>query len=307
MTYLPSRSSAATTLADADTVAITQGGVLGWASLASVKTFILGMPTSGATGTGSTTGSAGSAVPAGATFFDDFTGTSVDWTKWNPEYGYSSASQGSVDGSAFRVDPRSPPFPGVNPFSLSNSILTISTNPTPSQYLASVSNLPYTSGLLNTQGTFAQKFGYFEIVAKISGGAGMTCQFWLLPDTGAGWPEIDIFEVIGKQPGSLDYNSVGGTSANRVANSQNAYTSDLSTAFHTFGCNWQPDFITFYLDGVQMQQQATRAELNVPMFMIVSMSVGTSTSFQGLPVAGETFPQTYQVDRVTVWPTKPGA
>lgn len=130
-------------------------------------------------------------------------------------------------------------------------------------------------------------------------------QFWLIPDTGAGWPEIDCFEVIGKQPGYLDYNSVGGTSTNRVSNSQNFYTSDLSTAFHTYGCNWQPDYITFYLDGVQTQQQATRAELNVPMFIIVSMSVGTSTSFQGLPVAGEAFPQTYQIDRVTVWPIKP--
>ena len=135
----------------------------------------------------------------------------------------------------------------------------------------------------------------------------MTCQFWLVPNDGTHPPELDIFEIIGNVPGAVNYDFFWTANGTTQSDSQHYYTTDLSTAFHTYGCDWQADFITFYFDGVQTVQRPTPANINVPMFMIVSMSVGTSTSFQGYPTAGETYPQTYQIDRVTVWQNKPSS
>ena len=126
MTYFPSSTPSTVGIAGPvaanDTFSLSQAGhATTGTDLATLRAFLFGA--TAATGSTGATGVTGSIGPAGATFFEDFTGTSVDWTKWNPEYGYSSAALGSVDGSAFRVDPRSPPYPGANPFSLSNSVL----------------------------------------------------------------------------------------------------------------------------------------------------------------------------------------
>ena len=46
---------------------------------------------------------------------------------------------------------------------------------------------PYTSGLVETKGTFAQAYGRFEVRAKLPRGQGIWPAHWLLPADGA-WP-----------------------------------------------------------------------------------------------------------------------
>lgn len=242
-----------------------------------------------------------------ALFYDDFKAPSIDWNKWNPEYLYSSASEGSIDGAAFRIDPRSPPYAGANPFSLANGMLTISTNPTPPAHLAEVNNLPFTSGLLNTQGKFSTIYGYFSIRAKISNGSGMTCQFWLMPNDGTWPPELDIMEVIGRQPGTVSTDAFWGAANAPTTNSQHYYTDDLSTTFHDYSCDWQADFITWFIDGIQFAQMVTPDSMRVPMHLIVSMSVGAAGSWQGYPPDGLAYPQTYQIESVTVLKSRPAS
>ncbi len=56
----------------------------------------------------------------------------------------------------------------------------------------------YYTGMLATDQTWSQTYGYFEIRARIPRGKGHWPAFWLAP-AGIGWPpEIDVFEAYGK-------------------------------------------------------------------------------------------------------------
>ncbi len=62
-------------------------------------------------------------------------------------------------------------------------------------------NNEYISGILTTQGRFSQKYGYFEIRAKIPVGVGVWPAFWMLADDGGWPPEVDIMEGRGRAAG----------------------------------------------------------------------------------------------------------
>jgi Ca2+-binding RTX toxin-like protein len=56
--------------------------------------------------------------------------------------------------------------------------------------------------------------------------------------------------------------------------SNNATVSNTTAGFHTYGMDWEPDFITWYFDGQPVYQIATPADMNQPMYMIVNLAVG---------------------------------
>jgi beta-glucanase (GH16 family) len=162
---------------------------------------------------------------------------------------------------------------GLQPFSIANGILTIAARPTSSANLPYLESHPYTSGLLTTETSFAQTYGYFEIRAEVPSGKGLWPAFWLLPADGTWSPELDVMEQIGSS-NSFVSNGVrskmpGGTSQHGTYVSANN-----SQAFHTYGMAWTPQNITFYYDGQQLYQVATPADLNKPMFMLVNLAVG---------------------------------
>ena len=91
--------------------------------------------------------------------------------------------------SAF-VDPAS----GINPFSLQNGALDITAVPAGPDI---VGPGQWASGLITTQYTFAQQYGYFEVRAMLPSDVGVWPAFWMLPASGAWPPELDVFEAYG--------------------------------------------------------------------------------------------------------------
>src|SRR5476649_2281750 len=81
---------------------------------------------------------------------------------------------------------------GSNPFSLQNGALQISATPG-----GNSAGLPYTSGLITTEGNFTQTYGYFEMRAQLPAGQGMWPAFWLLPADKSWPPELDPLEAFG--------------------------------------------------------------------------------------------------------------
>ena len=73
-----------------------------------------------------------------------------------------------------------------------DGLLSITASRTPPALKEVLFNNEYVSGILTTQGSFAQKFGYFEIRAKIPVGQGVWPAFWMLADNGGWPPEIDM-------------------------------------------------------------------------------------------------------------------
>src|SRR5262249_43374822 len=162
---------------------------------------------------------------------------------------------------------------GINPFSDQNGVATITASPTPSQDRQALWNMPYTSGLLNTQTSFSQTYGYFEINAKLPGGGqGLWPAFWLLPENNSWPPEIDVFEQV-DSPTSPILSTVHDASGN-VRQSFNV--GDPSAAYHTYGVLWTSQAITFYVDGQKMGSTPTPADYNQPMYMLMNLAVGGS-------------------------------
>jgi beta-glucanase (GH16 family) len=115
--------------------------------------------------------------------------------------------------------------------------------------------IPYAVGLINSDISFQQKYGYFEIRSKNPSGPATWPAFWL---TGATrWPpEIDIFEMYGKKNGNAVHNQVTtihwGESNSRsrgfLARKINL-PNNTDSLFHIYACEWTPSLIKFYTDG----------------------------------------------------------
>ncbi len=115
--------------------------------------------------------------------------------------------------------------------------------------------IPYSVGLINSDISFKQKYGYFEIRSKNPKGPATLPAFWL---SGANrWPpEIDIFEMYGKKTGKNIHNQYAtihwgksGTKSRGYLTKKINLPNNTDTAFHVYACEWSPKFIKFYTDG----------------------------------------------------------
>ena len=246
--------------------------------------------------------------PPTMTFDDEFNSLSLNIGgqsgTWSTTFWDGSRSLYSNEEDEAYMDPAfsgtSPQPLGINPFSINNGILTITaqpTNPADEAYFGSVGNLQYTSGLLTTNGTFAQTYGYWEIRAQVPSGDGLWPGFWLLPANHSWPPEIDILEMIGSDPSTVydSYHSTDGSAFLQPVH----LGSDLSTGFHTYGFAWSPSAMTWYVDGAETAQIATPADMNTPMYMLINLAVGGD--FPGWPDATTQFPANFNIDYVHVY------
>jgi len=175
----------------------------------------------------------------------------------------------------------------------------------------------YTSARLLTKSRFEVAYGRVEARVKVPKGAGLWPAFWMLGTDidQVGWPqtgEIDIMEHVGRVP-----NGVFGTLHGPGYSGGQSYgkSVDLGTpvadAFHTFAVEWQPDKITFALDGVPYFTatpndpflQGKQWVYNHPFYMLLNVAVGGN--FGGPVGSDTTFPQTTLVDYVRLYQAKP--
>ena len=68
-----------------------------------------------------------------------------------------------------------------------------------------VSDRSYTSGHISTKGRHEQVYGRWEIRAKLPTSQGMWPAIWLLPNDDSWPPEIDIIELVGKEPTTVHH------------------------------------------------------------------------------------------------------
>ena len=85
---------------------------------------------------------------------------------------------------------------GVDPFKLVDGALRIEAKPSSGNPL----DMPYTSGVITTENSFAQQYGYFEMRAQLPEGQGLWPAFWLLSADKHWPPELDPLEGFGNKP-----------------------------------------------------------------------------------------------------------
>lgn len=213
-------------------------------------------------------------------FSDDFTSSRINTNHWDVTY-----KSGKTEMQTYVSDA----------FDLANGVLKIRADARPAD------GRPYSSGILTTQSTFSQQYGYFEMRAKVPKGQGLWPAFWLLHTGPNPWNELDVFEFLGHNTNKVYLYNHWGDAANQHQALPKSYVGpDFSDQFHVFALDWQPNRLTWYIDGVK-RAETTQHVPHEPMFILTNLAVGGS--WPGAPDPATQFPAYFQIDYVRVYPT----
>jgi len=104
--------------------------------------------------------------------------------------------------------------------------------------------------------TTSYQYGRFEASIHFPAGAGVVGSFFLWKDgseqEGTFWNEIDL-EKIGAEC-TLDTNAFYGD-PERVHTQEIPVTTDLCSDFHTYGYEWTPEYIAWFVDGTEVRRE----------------------------------------------------
>lgn len=227
------------------------------------------------------------------TFADEFNGNSLDPLKWSVgipwDPGATTASGVSVGGGYL---------------SLTSS---------------RVNGTTFTGATIATENSsynelFGMTYGYVEASIKLCSVPGSWPTFWMLE---SGWPpELDISEDpvfvsgtnLNEYSNNIHYTNSSGDAASLGNGVFNPNQGNLAAGFNTYGMQWTPTSVTFYLNGaVESTITNSTAIANLvksgggPMYLILSQGTG---SYPGTPSESQWPDGTnsvYQVDWVRVW------
>lgn len=242
-------------------------------------------------------------------FSDEFEGTSLDKSKWNPTYNwghthnhraYCVEENVSVNDGKLVIKGEAKRHPEA-PATCSNGGKTYS--------------LDYTSGAIDTQHKFKIRYGYIEGRFKMPAQLGTWPAFWMLQD---GWPpEIDIFEVPHArnqhhyylhytQP---DWYASHGDAWDHEASFGGVHTGpDKSADFHNYGLEWNERYMNFYFDDklVASYNRPTEISQTEAMYIIINLAIGGWATDNGNPIEVTSDNPAYlECDWVRVWEKNP--
>ena len=263
------------------------------------------------------------------TFNDEFNGASLDLTKWSTKYAFDTGhgDRSNNDEQEWYVD---------DAHTVGSGVLTITTkreclanNRLENYPPYNCVTYPYTSGIISSQDSFAQKYGYFEVRMKIPAGQGFWPAFWLLaqpsplpastpwPNSAVFWPpEIDVMENKGSDLSVIymtnhysAYYPIPGNEENNWAwggihgDNTQGDTADYSQDFHTYGVDWEPDQIVWYVDGIERYRTTQHVPPGslIPGKMYVLANLAVGGAFPGSPDVSTVFPNTLQIDYVRIY------
>jgi beta-glucanase (GH16 family) len=235
-------------------------------------------------------------------FHDEFNGTVLDTTKWTTCYFNFTVGNGCGHNQG--------ELELYQPDEVSASNGTLKLRAERRTTLASNGRIyHYTSGMISTGPTtlnsketrFAFQYGYMEMRAKVPDGKGFWPAFWTLPVDLSWPPEIDVFEILGNAPHIINMhyhyptaNGVDGDSGAEWAGP------DFSAGWHTYAVDWEPDAITWYVDGIERRRYTDTSHIvSKPMYLIANLAVGGD--WPGPPDSTTRFPGYFEIDYVRVW------
>jgi Glycosyl hydrolases family 16 len=258
------------------------------------------------------------------TFHDDFNEYPLSKGRWVPHYAravtvpesFYAGGEGSVLGRKTKyngeqqiyVDPgyegRGMTALGLDPFKVRNGVLSIVARRTPPNLRDVLFNNDYVSGILTTQKSFSQKYGYFEMRAKIPLGVGVWPAFWLLANDGGWPPELDAMEGRGQRPGDVVMTTHWRIPATGVVESC-GFDFSVPNAwidFHDYGVLWERDRIVYFIDRRPVSDIKVPVGFVDPMYMIVNLAMGAK-DFGGVGFVDAKSPDTveFQIDRISAY------
>jgi beta-glucanase (GH16 family) len=228
--------------------------------------------------------------------FSRFNGSSGNW---KTEDYWGNRTLGGNGEKQLYVDPEYKGL-GLNPFSIKDGALNIRAEKASASVKAAI-GYDYTSGMIISEQSFSQQYGYFEIRAQMPAGKGLWPAFWLLPADGEWPPEYDVVEILGHEPdrlyGTSHYNNAAGEhKMDHAVNSKGLFNS--ADGYHTYGMDWQADKITWYYDGIKVGEAANRVT-DQAMYMFANLAVGGY--WPGNPDGSTKFPADMKIDWIRAY------
>jgi len=175
--------------------------------------------------------------------------------------------------------------------------------------------LPYRSGQVRSKAE--QRFGRWEVRAKLPTSQGMWPAIWLLADEDKyQWPsggEIDIMENRGNQPlltsSAFHYGTVSPFKHDFLAQEQRttnlAGQANYHEQFHTYAVDWTAKQLRFYVDNVHFftirddEVDGFLSKQAAPMQLVINNAIGGT--FLPNPDSTTVWPQTMEIDWVRVY------
>ena len=182
---------------------------------------------------------------------------------------------------------------GLNPFQVHDGVLEIRAEPAPERARHALKGYRYTSGLITTQPSFSQTYGYFEMRAALPSGKGLWPAFWLLPQDLSWPPEIDVMESIGNP--SKYYVTLH----SKPETDSGTEIAIDSEGFHTFAISWDARFVVWYLDGREVKRRPTPPDMNKPMYLLANLALGGG--WAGDPDESTPFPASFKIDYIRAY------
>ena len=241
-------------------------------------------------------------------FEDNFDGTALDKSKWNPTYNWGNTH----NHRAYCVEEN---------VIVSDGTLKLKgekkTHPDANGVKAKFNNkeipVDYTSGAIDTRGHFEVKYGYIEGRFKAPWQKGTWPAFWTLQD---GWPpEIDILEI----PASRKqhhyylhytdpswYNSHGSAWDHEASfGGHKDDDVDRSADFHTYAVEWDESNLSFYFDDKKFASYNRPTEIKqlTAQYIIVNLAIG-GWAGDDIEITSDK-PAYFEADWVRVWQAKP--
>lgn len=238
-------------------------------------------------------------------FDDEFSGTSLDTTKWITCYPWdNNGCTNSNDGSLNWYAPGQVSVSGGYLHLTALHQTVVGSDGKTYNYVSGMVTTAQHDNPPQTPAKFAFTYGYMEMRAEMpneSGQPGLWPAFWLLPTSEAWPPEIDAFEGASNYPSQASMTYHWSCPPNYCSDQTNYIAgSDLSAGYHTYGVDWEPNSITWYVDGqVEKTYTNTSTISNVPMYVLVDLAVDGNSGYAVTP--NTPFPATMNVDYVRVW------
>lgn len=213
------------------------------------------------------------------TFADEFDGAELDLAKWSPH---------EPGGQARDAHPEA--------ITIGGGQLHLTARRTGTGYIP---------GIVTTFGTFAQRYGRFEIRCRVPAGRGLRAIVSLRPVALAPLPTIGLLEVSGAAPSTISFGNDWGTEQTRRSFGDSFPAPDFSAGFHTIAIEWDENKILWQIDGKDKFQSLD----GVPrqsMFLSLELAVGGGAGSLAARTPDDSthFPASFDIDYIRVYQHK---
>lgn len=153
----------------------------------------------------------------------------------------------------------------------------------------------YLSGAVTTENKQLFQQGKIEIRARLPEGKGIFPALWMLPQSGADYPEVDIIEFLGDKPKEIWHVMHYEQDGKKLRVYEKVLGSSYNDDYHVFSIEWTDDGVVWRIDG----EQTLSTEKYIPndkMYLYINTAVGGN--WPGSPDTQTAFPQTMLIDYV---------